>query len=95
MDDIKILYTEAVDLLKQLIAIPSFSREEERTAACIAQFLNKKEISKLAHLSIKFRQFLKQHYAHWKKVLPERSSFLDSKRYFQTLNRCGYSHISL
>lgn len=44
MDDIKILYTEAVDLLKQLIAIPSFSREEERTAACIAQFLNKKEI---------------------------------------------------
>ncbi len=44
MDDIKILYTDAVDLLKQLIAIPSFSREEERTAACIAQFLNKKQI---------------------------------------------------
>jgi len=44
MDEIKILYTDAVDLLKQLIAIPSFSREEERTAACIAQFLNKKQI---------------------------------------------------
>ncbi|HPH37365.1 MAG TPA: acetylornithine deacetylase, partial [Sediminibacterium sp.] len=44
MDEIKLLYKEAVGLLKQLIAIPSFSREEERTAACIAQFLNKKEI---------------------------------------------------
>ncbi|MEN9458502.1 MAG: hypothetical protein RL135_1080, partial [Bacteroidota bacterium] len=42
MDDIKILYKEAVDLLKQLIAIPSFSREEEKTAACISQFFNKK-----------------------------------------------------
>jgi acetylornithine deacetylase len=44
MDDIKLLYTEAVDLLKQLIAIPSFSREEAGTAACIASFLTKKQI---------------------------------------------------
>jgi len=44
MDEIKILYTEAVDLLKQLIAIPSFSKEEDGTAACIAGFLKKKQI---------------------------------------------------
>lgn len=44
MDEIKVLYTEAVELLKQLIAIPSFSKEEEATAACIASFLKKKQI---------------------------------------------------
>lgn len=44
MDEIKLLYKESVDLLKQLIVIPSFSKEEERTAACIAQFLSKKRI---------------------------------------------------
>lgn len=44
MDEIKILYKEAVDLLKQLIAIPSFSKEEDQTAHCIAQFLSKKKI---------------------------------------------------
>lgn len=44
MDEIKLLYKEAVDLLKQLIAIPSFSKEEDQTADCIAQFLSKKKI---------------------------------------------------
>lgn len=44
MDEIKVLYTEAVELLKQLIAIPSFSKEEEGTADCIAHFFNKKQI---------------------------------------------------
>lgn len=44
MDEIKPLYKEAVELLKQLITIPSFSKEEEKTAACIAQFLSKKQI---------------------------------------------------
>ncbi|MDP3393428.1 M20 family metallo-hydrolase [Sediminibacterium sp.] len=44
MDEIKVLYTQAVELLKQLIAIPSFSKEEEGTATCIASFLNKKQI---------------------------------------------------
>lgn len=44
MDEIKELYTDAVELLKQLITIPSFSKEEEGTAACIASFLNKKQI---------------------------------------------------
>lgn len=44
MDEIKLLYKEAVDLLKQLITIPSFSREEDRTADCIAHFFNKKQI---------------------------------------------------
>lgn len=44
MDEIKLLYKEAVDLLKQLITIPSFSKEEDQTADCIAQFLSKKKI---------------------------------------------------
>jgi acetylornithine deacetylase len=44
MDEIKVLYTDAVELLKQLITIPSFSKEEDGTAACIASFLNKQQI---------------------------------------------------
>lgn len=42
--EISILYSEAVDLLKQLIAIPSFSKEEEKTADCIQQFFLKHEV---------------------------------------------------
>jgi acetylornithine deacetylase len=33
------LYNDAVSLLKELVAIPSFSREEDQTASCIARFL--------------------------------------------------------
>lgn len=40
-----ILYSEAVSLLKQLIAIPSFSKEEERTADCIQQFFSSKQVA--------------------------------------------------
>ncbi len=39
MTDTKTLYQQAVDLLKQLITIPSFSREERHTADLIEQFL--------------------------------------------------------
>ncbi len=42
--DLTTLYTEAVDLLKQLIATPSLSREEQDTAVIIEQFLNDKNI---------------------------------------------------
>lgn len=35
------LYTQAVDLLKQLIATPSFSREEDKTAKLLKTFLEK------------------------------------------------------
>lgn len=38
------LYQEAVELLKQLISIPSFSREENRTANAILSFLKLKGI---------------------------------------------------
>lgn len=38
------LYYEAVYLLKQLISIPSFSKEENKTAAAIEDFLNSKKI---------------------------------------------------
>lgn len=37
---IPILYQDAVQLLKQLISIPSFSKEEAATATCIEHFLN-------------------------------------------------------
>ncbi len=39
MTDIKILFAQAVDLLQQLIAIPSFSKEENLTADLIEKFL--------------------------------------------------------
>jgi len=37
-------YLEAIALLQQMIAIPSFSKEEEGTADCIVRFLDKKNI---------------------------------------------------
>jgi acetylornithine deacetylase len=37
-------YHDAIKLLQQLIAIPSFSKEEGNTADCIADFLEKKNI---------------------------------------------------
>jgi len=42
---INILQDEAVDLLKQLIATPSFSKEEEETAAILGKFFALKGIS--------------------------------------------------
>jgi acetylornithine deacetylase len=42
--DIHILQTEAINLLRQLIAIPSFSKEEGETAALLEQFLRAKGI---------------------------------------------------
>jgi len=38
------LYNEAVELLKQLIATPSFSKEEDKTAAVIEQFFSARNI---------------------------------------------------
>lgn len=40
----KSLYTDAVELLRQLIATPSFSKEEDRTAALLLKFLGLKGI---------------------------------------------------
>lgn len=47
MNDPKIynLYEDAVRLLQQLISIPSFSREEEKTASVIENFLQQKNIN--------------------------------------------------
>ena len=39
-----LLYPDAVDLLKRLIATPSFSREEEKTASILEQFLQERGI---------------------------------------------------
>ncbi|MFN8305928.1 MAG: M20 family metallo-hydrolase [Ferruginibacter sp.] len=39
-----LLYQDAVDLLKRLIATPSFSREEEKTASILEQFLQERGI---------------------------------------------------
>ena len=43
--DLHILQTEAIDLLKKLIATPSSSKEEDKTADIIEQFLRSKNIS--------------------------------------------------
>lgn len=43
--DLNILYEEALSLLKQLISIPSFSKEEDRTADAIECFLKEKGIN--------------------------------------------------
>ena len=40
----QILHREAIDLLKKLIATPSFSKEEDKTAAAIAEFFISKNI---------------------------------------------------
>ncbi|MBX9784179.1 MAG: M20 family metallo-hydrolase [Chitinophagaceae bacterium] len=44
-EQIKILYREAVELLKQLISTPSFSKEESDTAAIIGKFFALKGIA--------------------------------------------------
>jgi acetylornithine deacetylase/succinyl-diaminopimelate desuccinylase-like protein len=40
----EILYNDAVDLLKKLIATPSFSKEEDKTAEILARFFESKHI---------------------------------------------------
>ena len=42
--DLTGLYNDAISLLKQLIAVPSFSKEEQGTAIAIQQFLNSRNI---------------------------------------------------
>jgi acetylornithine deacetylase len=44
-EDLHILQCDAIDLLKKLIATPSFSKEEDKTASLIDQFLQAKNIS--------------------------------------------------
>lgn len=48
---IETLYADAVQLLKQLIAVPSFSKEEEKTAAILEGFFSKKNITTSRHLN--------------------------------------------
>lgn len=49
-NDISILQGDAIDLLKQLIATPSFSKEEDNSSAVIRNFLEKHEIKAEQHL---------------------------------------------
>lgn len=42
---LQVLKTESIELLKTLISIPSFSKEENKTADCIQGFFQKKSIS--------------------------------------------------
>ena len=44
MTDVNTLYQQAVELLQQLIIIPSFSREEDKTADLLEQFLQGKGV---------------------------------------------------
>lgn len=50
-EQISILQTEVIALLKQLIATPSFSREEDNTADLIEQFLERKGVKTRVHLN--------------------------------------------
>lgn len=43
-NDITILQTEAVNLLKELISIPSFSKEEDQTAGALCRYIGSKGI---------------------------------------------------
>mgnify|MGYP001356711038 CR=1 FL=1 len=43
-DDITILQQEAVELLQQLITLPSFSKEEEQTASALCVFLSRRNV---------------------------------------------------
>lgn len=43
--DLNILYRDAIGLLKELIATPSFSKEEEKTAGIIARFFASRDIA--------------------------------------------------
>ena len=45
------LFSDSVSLLKQLIAIPSFSKEEDKTADCLEAFLQKKNIKANRYLN--------------------------------------------
>ncbi|MDE3183520.1 MAG: M20 family metallo-hydrolase [Bacteroidota bacterium] len=45
------LYFDAVNLLKQLIAIPSFSKEEDITADCLEEFFQRKNIKTNRYLN--------------------------------------------
>lgn len=45
------IYADAVSLLKQLIAIPSFSKEEDKTADCLEFFFQQKNIKAVRHLN--------------------------------------------
>src|SRR4030095_11171414 len=49
-DQLHILQNEAIDLLKQLIATPSFSKEEDNSSALIKNFLEKHSIKTEQHL---------------------------------------------
>jgi acetylornithine deacetylase len=46
-----LLHNEAIDLLKQLISTPSFSREEDKTAAIIESFLQTHGVTTNRHLN--------------------------------------------
>lgn len=51
MTNVQSLYEEAVQLLEQLITIPSFSKEEDKTAGCIQSFLQQHGIVAQRHLN--------------------------------------------
>ena len=50
-DQLSHIQSQAVSLLKELIAIPSFSKEEENTASCIQEFLQSAGIKTERHLN--------------------------------------------
>src|ERR1044072_897366 len=50
-DQVTILQTEALALLRQLIATPSFSKEEDNTADILEEFFSRKGVKTRVHLN--------------------------------------------
>ena len=62
-NDISILQQDAINLLKELVATPSFSKEEDRTAAIIARFLADRNIeaSRVGNNIFSLNKFYEEH----------------------------------
>jgi len=77
------LYSEAIDLLKQLIAIPSFSKEESKTADCLENFLQQK--------NIKANRFLNNVWATNKNFDPGKQTILLNSHHDTVKPNKGYT----
>lgn len=81
--ELHILQTEAIDLLKQLIATPSFSKEEDNTSALIKNFLEK-------HL-VKTEQYLYNVWARNKYFDPAKPTILLNSHHDTVKPNKGYT----
>jgi acetylornithine deacetylase len=82
--DIKILQSDVIELLKQLIATPSFSKEENDTAELICSFFEKNQIP--------FSRVGNNVYARNKYYNPSKQSILLNSHHDTVKPNKGYTH---